>query len=138
VTNLLRLLELAKSVQDMLLDGRLDMGHARALLGVAKRNRSNSPSRWLPRPVRGEPSGWSSSGPMAQGQREGREAAARRRHAPLQDELKRGPWRLRDLKPRMGGRGSLVIDYASLDQLDGIVARLMRALTGPILRCRKF
>ena len=36
VTNLLRLLELAKAVQDMLQDGRIDMGHARALLGVGK------------------------------------------------------------------------------------------------------
>jgi ParB family transcriptional regulator, chromosome partitioning protein len=36
VTNLLRLLELSKPVQDMLMEGQLDMGHARALLGLAK------------------------------------------------------------------------------------------------------
>jgi hypothetical protein len=30
------------------------------------------------------------------------------------------------VKPRRGGRGSLVIDYASLDQLQGIVERLKR------------
>lgn len=33
-TNLLRLLGLSKAVQGMLADGRLEMGHARALLGV--------------------------------------------------------------------------------------------------------
>jgi len=33
-TNLLRLLGLSKAVQGMLLDGKLEMGHARALLGV--------------------------------------------------------------------------------------------------------
>ncbi len=36
VTNLLRLLELAKPVQDMVMEQRLDMGHARALLSLAK------------------------------------------------------------------------------------------------------
>ena len=36
VTNLLRLLELAPAVQELLQDGRLDMGHARALLGLSK------------------------------------------------------------------------------------------------------
>jgi ParB family chromosome partitioning protein len=36
VSNLLRLLELARPVQDMVMEARLDMGHARALLGVGK------------------------------------------------------------------------------------------------------
>ncbi len=36
VTNLLRLLELAKPVQDMLMEQKLDMGHARALLPLGK------------------------------------------------------------------------------------------------------
>ena len=36
VTNLLRLLELATAVQAMLLEGRIDMGHARALLALSK------------------------------------------------------------------------------------------------------
>ena len=36
VTNLLRLLELAKPVQDMVMESKLDMGHARALLSLAK------------------------------------------------------------------------------------------------------
>ena len=36
VTNLLRLLDLAKPVQDMVMHGKLDMGHARALLSLGK------------------------------------------------------------------------------------------------------
>src|SRR5260221_6053371 len=36
VTNLLRLLELAPAVQVMVLEGRIDMGHARALLALGK------------------------------------------------------------------------------------------------------
>ncbi len=36
VTNLLRLLELAKPVQDMVMESKIDMGHARSLLALAK------------------------------------------------------------------------------------------------------
>lgn len=36
VTNLLRLLELSKTVQDMVMESKLDMGHARALLALTK------------------------------------------------------------------------------------------------------
>jgi ParB family transcriptional regulator, chromosome partitioning protein len=36
VANLLRLLDLAKPVQDMVMESKLDMGHARALLSLAK------------------------------------------------------------------------------------------------------
>lgn len=36
VSNLLRLLDLSKPVQEMLMDGKLDMGHARALLALSK------------------------------------------------------------------------------------------------------
>src|SRR6185369_4074505 len=36
VTNLLRLLELAAPVQALLQDGKIDMGHARALLALSK------------------------------------------------------------------------------------------------------
>src|SRR4029079_17498681 len=36
VTNLLRLLELAPAVQAFVQDGRIDMGHARALLAVSR------------------------------------------------------------------------------------------------------
>ena len=44
----------------------------------------------------------------------------------LQDQLSEALGASVSLKPRRGGRGSLVIDYASLEQLDGLVARLTR------------
>ena len=44
----------------------------------------------------------------------------------LQEDLSEAIGAKVSLKPRRGGRGSLVIDYASLDQLEGIVARLKR------------
>ncbi|MGZ7042939.1 MAG: ParB/RepB/Spo0J family partition protein, partial [Thermoanaerobaculia bacterium] len=30
------------------------------------------------------------------------------------------------VKPRQGGKGSIVIDYASLDELEGLLGRLKR------------
>jgi len=128
VTNLLRLLELAKSVQDMLLDGRLDMGHARALLGVGKAKQvelaEQVASRGLSVRETERLVQHAADAPKA-----GAKAAKPRLDADtrrLQDELSESLGASVTLKPRMGGRGSLVIDYASLDQLDGIVARLKR------------
>jgi ParB family chromosome partitioning protein len=128
VTNLLRLLELAKAVQDMVLDGRIDMGHARALLGVSKHRQVELAEqvaakglsvRETERLVQhlGQPPKAAGLAPA------GRPDADTRR---LESELSEALATRVSLKPRRGGRGAVVIDYASLDQLDGIVARLKR------------
>ncbi|MBC8023647.1 MAG: chromosome partitioning protein ParB, partial [Burkholderiales bacterium] len=44
----------------------------------------------------------------------------------LQEELAESLGASVKLKPRRGGKGSLVIDYSSLDELQGIVAKLRR------------
>jgi ParB family chromosome partitioning protein len=128
VTNLLRLLELAKAVQDMLLEGRIDMGHARALLGVSKakqvelaeqvaaRGLSVREAERLVQHVAHPPR---TPAKAAAGQPD---ADARR----LEEELSEALAARVSLKARRGGKGSLVIDYASLDQLDGLVSRLKR------------
>jgi ParB family chromosome partitioning protein len=126
VTNLLRLLELAGAVQDMLLDGRIDMGHARALLGagrakqvelagqVAARGLSVRETERLVQHAAAAPrAGARAKKPRLDGDS---------RH--LQDELSALLGASVTLKPRQGGRGSLVIDFSSLDQLQGIVARI--------------
>jgi ParB family chromosome partitioning protein len=129
VTNLLRLLELAASVQSMVQDGRIDMGHARALLALSK-------SRQVELAERVAQQGLSvreterlvqeaSAGP-----RPARAAAAHKLDADsrrLQEELAESLGAAVKLKPRRGGKGSVVIDYSSLDELQGIVAKLRRA-----------
>jgi ParB family chromosome partitioning protein len=45
----------------------------------------------------------------------------------LQDELSESLGAMVRLKPRRGGKGSLVIDYASLDELEGLLKKLRRA-----------
>jgi ParB family chromosome partitioning protein len=128
VTNLLRLLELSEAVQDMLMDRRIDMGHARALLGLSKGRQVELAGRIasqglsvreaerLVQNVAAHPkTGAKAAKPKL-------DADTRR----LQEELSESIGTCVHLKPRRGGRGSVVIDYASLDQLQGIVERLKR------------
>ena len=128
VTNLLRLLELAKAVQDMLQDGRIDMGHARALLGVGKAKQVElaeqvaakglsvrETERLVQHAAAAPKAGAKPPTPRV-------DADTRR----LQDDLSETLGATVTVKPRKGGHGSLVIDYASLEQLDGIVDRLKR------------
>jgi ParB family chromosome partitioning protein len=124
VTNLLRLLDLAPPVRELLADGRLDMGHARALLALP-----------LPRQIE-----------LA------REAAERQlsvrdveRRAGSLAKTPRSPERGKrdpdvarleeEISNRLGttvqikagakrGAGRLVISYGSLDQLDALLGKL--------------
>jgi ParB family chromosome partitioning protein len=128
VTNLLRLLELTKPVQDMLQDGRIDMGHARALLGVGKARQVELAEQVAHRGLSVRETErlvqHAGAAPKA-----GAKAARPRLDADtrrLQEELSESLGATVTVKARRGGRGSLVIDYASLEQLEGIVARLKR------------
>ena len=126
ITNLLRLLELAKSVQDMLFDGRLDMGHARALLGVGKARQVELSEQVAARGLSVRETErlvqHASQAPAAKAGPRKPRLDADSRH--LQEDLCETLGAVVTLKPRQGGRGSIVIDYVSLEQLDGLVARL--------------
>jgi ParB family chromosome partitioning protein len=127
VTNLLRLLELAPSVQSHVQDGSIDMGHARALLALSKARQVEVAERVaaeglsvretekLVQESSAAPSSVRRSAP-------GLDADGRR----LQEQLAESLGATVHLKPRQGGRGSVVIDYASLEQLDGLVKRLVK------------
>ncbi len=126
VSNLLRLIELAPAVQAMLLDGRIDMGHARALLSLSKARQVE---------VAGQVAAKGLS--VRETERLVQEAtrAPSTKHAAtrldsdsrrLQEELSESLGATVHLKPRASGKGSVVIDYSSLDELSGIVKRLRR------------
>jgi ParB family chromosome partitioning protein len=58
-TNLLRLLQLAKPAQDMLMAGDIEMGHARALLPLSKGEQGGWRHWWWTRAIRcAKPSAW--------------------------------------------------------------------------------
>jgi ParB family chromosome partitioning protein len=123
VTNLLRLLSLAKPVQDLILHGKLDMGHGRALLALAGAKQIEVGTA------------------MAAKQCSVREAEdwVRRELAPpkppprprdrdvvnLETELSDLLATRVSIEPRGNkGAGRLVIDYATLDHLEALIARL--------------
>ena len=127
VTNLLRLLELAPAVQAMVQDGRIDMGHARALLALSRARQIELASQVAERGLSVRETEKlvqaGASAPKASRAKAGTLDADGRR---LQEELCESLGAMVRLHPRRGGRGSVVIEYASLDELQGLVARLQR------------
>ena len=128
VTNLLRLLDLAPAVQAFLQDGRIDMGHARALLAVSKARQVELAHRIAQQGLsvrEAERLVQEASAPAR--------ATARRTAAKLDADSRRLEEELAQvlgapvhLKVRQSGKGSVVIDYASLDELEGLLERLKR------------
>ena len=123
-SNLLRLLQLAPPVQDLLLEGKIDMGHARALLPLgggdqvrlaqqaANRGLSvREVERLVQRLLQGEPE-------------VKRQPVVDADLVRLQEELADTLGASVAIKAGKGGRGRITVDYASLDQLDGILERL--------------
>ena len=126
ITNTLRLLELAPPVQELLREGKLDMGHARALLA-------------LPVLRQIELAREAAEKQLSVREVESRVSGAVRKLAPrARAKADRDITRLEeDLSNRLGttvtiktsakkGSGKVVISYRSLDQLDQILARLTR------------
>ncbi len=129
VTNLLRLLELAAAVQALVQDGAIDMGHARALLAVSKARQVELAHQIVEQglSVRDTERLVQESG---QAPKAGHRASAPRLDPDsrrLQEELSESLGAQVRLKPRRGGRGSLLIEYASLDQLQGLIVKLKRS-----------
>ena len=127
VSNLLRLLNLAKPVQTMLMAGDIDMGHARALLAVdsamqitlanqivAKRMSVREAEKLVVR----------ATTEMADAGKP-REAKGKSRDITrLEEELSDALATQVVIKLGAKNRGQLVIDFADLDSLDGIISRL--------------
>jgi ParB family chromosome partitioning protein len=130
-SNLLRLLNLAAPVQQMLQDGQLDMGHARALLAVDGATQAQLGHRIVVQGLsvrEAEALVLRSQHADAGKDSGGRaRAPARSRDAErLEEELADTLGAVVRLAADAKGRGKLVIEFSSLDQLDGIVERLRR------------
>ncbi|HXN15032.1 MAG TPA: ParB/RepB/Spo0J family partition protein [Usitatibacter sp.] len=128
VTNLLRLLELAAGVQLLLQEGKIDMGHARALLALSKARQVEAAQQVAAQGLSVRDTERLVQQALSK-PREARSTTPRldpdsRR---LQEEISESIGATVRLKPRRGGKGSLIIDYTSLDELQGVVKRLKRA-----------
>jgi ParB family transcriptional regulator, chromosome partitioning protein len=124
-TNLLRLLQLQKPVQQMVLDGRLEMGHARALLAlegrrqeetaksVAERGLSVRQTERLVNDILNPPAVKAKARP-----RNDRDVER------LEEELSGELGTSVEIRPGKKGAGKLVIHYASPEHLDDLLSRL--------------
>ncbi|MCB5190970.1 ParB/RepB/Spo0J family partition protein [Methylobacillus arboreus] len=125
VTNLLRLQNLNKNVQDMLMQGQLDMGHARALLSlpdakqimaaeqIAQKQLSVREAEKLVKQLSAEPQQKTAK-------------AVDRDVLRLQEDLSELLGAEVEIRAGSKGAGQVKIHYASLDQLDELIQRFKR------------
>ena len=132
-SNLLRLLNLAEPVQQMLTAGDLDMGHARALLSLDRAHQITCAHEIVARQLSVR-----DAEKLVQRQHGGAEAAAARpagaapeksrdvqRLEALLSDLLTAPVEIRVKKrTRRGEQGEVAITFASLDELNGLLDRL--------------
>jgi ParB family chromosome partitioning protein len=129
VTNLLRLLELPQEITTLVEHRDLEMGHARALLGltqrrhqievgslVAKKGLSVRETEALVRSMLAKAAG---------GGGNAKESKALDPNVQrLQDDLSEKLGAVVEIQHSGSGRGKLVVSYHSLDELDGIIAHI--------------
>jgi len=126
-SNLLRLLKLPQAVQNMLMENKLDMGHARALLSL-----EGAQQVLLANKIALEGLSVREAEKLAQ-----KQAHEPEKHKPKAHRLSRDTQRLQEeisaclgthveIKPGNKGAGKLVITYANHDQLDEFLNKLKK------------
>jgi ParB family chromosome partitioning protein len=121
VANLLRLMTLQEDVRRLVEHGDLEMGHARALLGLADGQQSQAA-----RTVVGKGLSVRQTEALVRSLLEHREKPASERSLDpnirhLQDDLSQRLGTRVEIRHSAGGKGKLVLAYNSLDELDGIL-----------------
>ncbi|HEV3017642.1 MAG TPA: ParB/RepB/Spo0J family partition protein [Burkholderiaceae bacterium] len=123
-TNLLRLLNLASPVQQLLMDGAVEMGHARALLPLQAAEQIQLGQHIAARGL----SVREAEALVERALRPARPPAARpaadRDVARLQEELSDALGTTVAIRVAAKGKGQIRIEFASLDQLQGLIDRL--------------
>lgn len=126
VTNLLRLLELAPPVKALLGEGRIEMGHARALLALPALRQVELANEAAAKGLSVREVEQRVADALATRTAGRTRPAMDRDVARLQEDLAQKLATRVQIKARRKGKGSLVIDYGSLDELDRLIQRLTR------------
>ena len=133
VSNLLRLNALAPPVQEYLLAGNIEMGHARALLALPVAQQSGAAAR-----IVNDAMSVRDTERLVHALLNPAKRAARRRKpafdadtARLENDLAERLGAVVHIEPGRQGAGRVVIRYATLEQLDGIVERLGLSAKSP-------
>ncbi len=123
VTNLLRLLDLAVEVKTMLSRGQLEMGHARALLGLEESKQIEIAQKAVKQglTVRAVEK-------LVKQLHEEKAAATGNKADPdivrLQQELSARVGAKVEIQHQANGKGKLVVGYTSLEELEGIINKI--------------
>jgi len=128
VTNLLRLMSLRDDVRKMLEHGDLEMGHAKALLGLEGVVQSRAANQVVAKGL----SVRQTESLVRKILEEGQQTPAAKKNEPnadiknLEEELSQKLGSAVMLQHGAKGKGKLVIKYSSLDELDGVIEHLRR------------
>lgn len=124
VTNLLRLLNLLPTVQNMLMQGEIDMGHARALLSLEGAKQVMAAEQVAAKQLSVREAEQLVKRLSAEVKKPAKKVAQDRDVLRLQENLAEQLGAAVQIQTGRGGAGTLKIRYANLDQLDDIIAKL--------------
>jgi len=125
-TNLLRLLNLQKAVQALVFHGKLEMGHARALLPLDGRQQESVAKRVADQALSVRQTEQLVNAILHPTVRARRRPGADRDIARLEEELSEEIGTKIEIKPGKKGAGKLVISYSSHDHLDDLLSKFRR------------
>jgi ParB family transcriptional regulator, chromosome partitioning protein len=122
-SNLLRLLNLPKSVQALLNDGNIDMGHARALLSLEGRRQEELAKRVAERGLSVRETEKLVQDILNPKQKKPGKLKTSRDILRFEEELSEKFGTKVEIKPGKKGAGKLVISYASHEHLDDLLSK---------------
>ena len=125
-TNLLRLLNLAKTVQALVFDGKLEMGHARALLALDGRQQESAAKRVADQALSVRQTERLVNAILHPAAKTRRSHGSDRDIARLEEELSEEIGTKIEIKPGKKGAGKLVITYSNPDHLDDLLSKFRR------------
>lgn len=122
ISNLLRLLNLSAPVQNLMMQGKIDMGHGRALLSLSPAQQIEFANLVVHKQL----SVRETERLINRAEHPTKKSANKHDHdlLRLQEEVSEKIGAQVVIKPGKYGEGNIVIYYKSLDQLDGILSRL--------------
>jgi len=122
-TNLLRLLKLATPVQELVMEGALEMGHARAILALEAARQVEAGNRVAAKGLSVRETE-ALVRHMLRGPAARRKKRADRDLARLEEEVAERLGTTVEIRPARKGRGKVIVHYASLDHLEQLLRKL--------------
>ncbi len=123
VSNLLRLLTLCQPVQDMLMHNKVDMGHARALIGLEPAQQVMLANRVMQEGLSVREVEKATK--VQQNQTKVVKPSVSHDVLELQERLSQALGAQVSIAAKSNGSGSLKVSYSDLNQLDDLIAKLM-------------